>query len=123
MIPRIPKSVAIPLVVGVFVIAYQGPGHGWARGSLGDVAAVAFIVGVFGWKTTWSLPGRLLIVGALASAVECAQLLPGAADQRWWVVLVVGSHFDPWDFAYYALGLAAGAALEHRLRPGSMALV
>ena len=105
-------TTAMPLLLAVAVLVYRGPGWVWARTHFGDTLAVAFLVGAFGLITRWQVRTRLALVGVVAAAVELAQLSEGAADRSAVVQLLIGGHFDPLDFVYYAAGLVLAFALE-----------
>ena len=109
---RVALTTLTPLALGLSVLVYQGPGHLWFRAHAGDALVVMFLVGLLGCVSSWSIGRRLLCVGVVAACVECAQLFGGSAERSVTIQLLVGSHFDPLDFAYYAIGLALAAAVD-----------
>lgn len=105
-------TTGLPLGLGLSTLIYQGYGHHWWRGHAGDAFVVAFLVGLLGSLTDWSLPRRLLLVAVVAAALEVGQLAAGAASRSEVTGLFLGSHFDALDFIYYAAGLVLAAILE-----------
>ncbi|MBL8678138.1 MAG: DUF2809 domain-containing protein [Myxococcales bacterium] len=107
-------SAAITLALGVFVLAYRGPGRPFVRGHLGDVAITPFIYALLGLFTKLSARARLAIVASVAFATECFQALGFSLRRGALVDLTVGRTFDPWDLLAYALGLAVIYSAERR---------
>lgn len=107
------------LALGLACLAYGAtslPGRGLVRGHLGDVAAVAFLYALVALVVRAPVIVRVALVAVVAVVVELTQRggeARGPAGQ-----LLVGAHFDPWDLAAYALGLAAAVAWERRARRG-----
>lgn len=92
---------------------YEGPLAAFLRGTMGDVLVVPFFY--FLWAairpTAWYL--RALGVYAFAATLEFLQLLNLVdANSPLVLRLTLGTTFDPWDFAAYAVGLGMGVAIE-----------
>lgn len=103
----------LALAAGVFVLVYRGPGAGFVRGYLGDVAIIVFLVMCLAAVRIGRPWSRLLAVGAFAIGVELWQGLGWVApDAPFLVHLTVGSTFDPWDVLFYGIGLGVAAACE-----------
>jgi hypothetical protein len=107
---------ATALALGAACLAYGGtrlPLRGVVRGHLGDVTAAAFVYALLALALPAPPAVRAAITAALALAVEVAQRRgdPGGGAPG---ELVLGAHFDPWDLAAYALGIAASLAWERR---------
>ena len=81
------------------------------RGHVGDVAAAAFAYAVLGLVVRAPVAVRSIIIVAIVAAIELTQRRgdPGAGAAG---ELVLGAHFDPWDFVAYALGLVGAVAWE-----------
>jgi hypothetical protein len=105
---------ALSLALGLFVLAYRGPGRALVRGHLGDVAITPFIYASLGLVTKRSARARLLIVALVAVATESFQALNLSLRRGAFVDLTVGRTFDPWDLVAYAVGLAAVYVTERR---------
>ncbi len=96
------------------------------RDILGDFLWAAMVVwGIAAVSPAIRLPWRAAVAFAVCSAVECSQLLhlPALDTLRRTTAghLVLGSGFDPRDFAAYAAGVFAAVLLERvaeRQRPG-----
>lgn len=102
----------VPLILGLTTLVYTGPGHLWWRGHAGDSLVVAFFVGGLGLITRAPLTYRLGLIGILFTGLELAQLTANAGSRGRFSNLVLGSTFDPFDFLYYALGLALAVVLD-----------
>lgn len=102
----------VTLAAGLALFAFA---RGGVRGWLGDVLIVVFLDAALASIPLGTAPVRLAAVGALSVGLEALQGLhlvgPGAP---WIAHLLLGSTFDPWDLACYAVGLAASAGLERR---------
>lgn len=107
-------ATAASLALGVFVLAYRGPGRHFVRGHLGDVAITPFIYALLGLFTKRSAGARLVIVAGIAFATECFQALGISLRRGPLVDLTVGRTFDPWDLFAYAVGLALIYVAERR---------
>ena len=111
--PRAFVVTLLALAAGIGVLVYRGPGVGWVRGYLGDIAIIVFLVAGFASVGIGSPRGRLVGVGAFALAVELWQGLGIVApDAPFLVHLTVGSTFDPVDLAFYGVGLLVAAAAQ-----------
>lgn len=89
-------------------------GHGIIRNYGGDVVVVIFLYALAGILTDWQPRTKLLVIGGLALAIECAQLFilhPGGELQQ----ATLGAYFDPLDLLAYALGLLIAYAIEAAL--------
>ena len=68
----------------------------------------------------WSAPACAIVVFAATGALEFLQRVHGpmldGIRGTWLGRALIGSSFDPWDFAAYAAGCAFGAVLLRRLR-------
>ena len=118
------------IVLGAVALALGGCSFGYGftrlpmrwlvRGHVGDVAAAAFVYALVGLVVRAPIAVRAGIVVAIVVVVELGQgyghARPGTAGE-----LVLGAHFDPWDFAAYALGLAAAIVCERRAAAGRAA--
>lgn len=105
------------VAIGVAVLVYRGPGRPFIRGHVGDVAATMVVYAFLGVVVGAMRRGRFpapawLAAGAMAiaTALEVNQKVwtgTGAAGE-----LFVGSSFDAWDFAAYALGTMLAIAYD-----------
>ncbi len=105
-------SVGLPLLLGLSTLLAPGT---WWRAHAGDAFIAAFLVGVLGLATKRSLAWRIACVALLCTAVECAQLLPGATSRSGAQSLLLGATFDPLDLAWYGIGLGVAWLLGHPL--------
>ena len=109
---------AASLALGAACFGYGYTDLPWrwlVRGHLGDVAAAALVYAVLGLTVRAPIAVRAAAAAALAVALELAQRRgdPGAGAAG---ELVLGAHFDPWDLAAYAVGIATAVAWEQRSR-------
>jgi predicted DNA repair protein MutK len=93
----------------------------WATGplrsSFGDVLVIVCMIAGLAAIRVGSARARLVGVGVFAVAVECFQgLCLISPDAPWWLLITLGSTFDPWDFAAYATGLLVAAGCERAWR-------
>src|SRR5207247_2559171 len=88
----------VACAIGAAVLVYRGPGRPFIRGHVGDVAATMLVFALLG-LTRWSLRTRAIVTMAIALAIELGQTV-------WSGGLLLGSVFDPWDVAAYAVGVA-----------------
>jgi hypothetical protein len=110
---------ALATIVVGFVIHHHGHWLGDARDILGDALWAAMMV----WWISALRPAtpawiRLAIAFAVAAAVETSQAFPileGVRNTRLGH-LVLGSYFDPRDFASYAAGVLAAGLIDRWLR-------
>lgn len=105
-------TILVPLGLGASTLVYDGYGHHWWRAHAGDALVVAFLVGLLGLLPTFSLRRRLVIVAIVSAGLELGQLGVDAGNRSTGAALLLGSHFDPLDFVYYAIGLGLAAGLE-----------
>jgi hypothetical protein len=103
------------VALGVVTLLYRGPARELVRGHLGDIAAAMLVYAAVGLAARrWSIGMRAAIAFAFAAAIEFGQL---AWDTRSTLAeLTIGTSFDPWDLAAYALGTGIGIAWERALR-------
>ncbi|MFO0559034.1 MAG: DUF2809 domain-containing protein [Polyangiales bacterium] len=108
--------IAACLAVGVFVLAYRGPGRAIVRGHLGDLAVAALLYFAlalaFASKTT--VRSRAALVAIVAFSTELFQFVGPSLRRSTLVDLTVGRTFDPWDLLAYALGIALAALIDRR---------
>ncbi|MEN0063081.1 MAG: DUF2809 domain-containing protein [Myxococcota bacterium] len=99
--------------VCVGVVAYQGPGMSWIRGSVGDIAVVVLLVAGLAAFNLGTPRQRVLGVGVLALGVELLQGLQLVGPDAPLIVhLIFGSTFDPIDLAMYGVGLGLAVLAE-----------
>lgn len=95
----------VAIAIGAFVTLYHGPGRPFLRGSVGDVAATMLVFAVLSLvrprAPVWL---RAAITLAIATAVECAQLVVHARSAVG--AYVLGTAFDWWDLVAYVAGVA-----------------
>ena len=104
---------ALLLAMCMSVLFYSGPYRPFIRNSVGDVLAVVFLYFLLGVVRPGSTVLRAVATGAVACAIESAQLVgitPQDAPPP--VQLIVGSHFDPWDLLAYTAGLILAVAAD-----------
>ncbi|MEZ4321551.1 MAG: DUF2809 domain-containing protein [Myxococcota bacterium] len=109
------RGLSAALAVGWFAVGFcvWAFTTGWIRGSIGDLAVVAFIAHLVGVvkpvPVVWRAGGAL----GFATVVECVQLLKlvGPGDPEWMHILL-GSTFDPMDLVHYALSAGLAVAGE-----------
>ena len=106
------QTIVLPFCLGASTLVYQGYGQRWWRAHAGDALVVAFLVGLLGLVPAWSLRRRLGIVAVVSAGLELGQLGADASGRSAGAALLLGSHFDPLDFAYYAVGLGLAVVLE-----------
>ncbi|MEB3830876.1 DUF2809 domain-containing protein [Phormidium sp. CCY1219] len=102
---------------GVAILFYKGPGWQFFRFYVGDVVAVAFLYFLLSlfWKAAayW----RAAAIGAIATAIELAQLWELTPKNGSFVsTIVFGSQFELWDFVAYGVGLAIALAVDFALK-------
>lgn len=100
-------------VTGMATVFYTGPGQLFLRGTIADALVVPFLY--FLWATVRPDPRPVRAGGVLALAfgLESLQLLELVdPDSHILLQLTLGSTFDPFDFAAYAVGLVAALAVE-----------
>lgn len=98
----------------ISVLFYGGPFHQFIRSSIGDLLAVVFLYFLLGIVRPGSLLLRAAVTGLTACAIESVQLtgiIPHDAPTL--VLLLFGSHFDPWDILAYFVGLVVAVAVEY----------
>jgi hypothetical protein len=105
---------ALALALGLATLLYAGPGRGFVRGHVGDVAATMLVYAAFG-LTSWSLRARAAATLAFAVAVAAGQLLWAPLGRSGVGALTLGSVFDPWDLVAYAVGVVTSIGWERRL--------
>jgi hypothetical protein len=96
------------------VLFYSGPFHQFIRNSIGDMLAVVFLYFLLGIVRPGSLLLRAVVTGVIACTIESVQLtgiIPH--DAPTFVLLLFGSHFDPWDILAYFVGLVIAVAVEY----------
>lgn len=106
----------LSFVLCMSVLLYGGPFHQFIRNSIGDVLAVVFLYFLLGIVRPGSLVLRTIITGVIACAIESVQLtgiIPHDAPTL--VLLLFGSHFDPWDILAYFVGLVVAVAVEYSI--------
>ena len=98
------------LVAGVALFRWAtGP----LRSTFGDALVIVCMVAGLAAVRVGSARGRVVGVGVFSVFVECFQglhLVP--QDAPWWLLITVGSTFDPWDFLAYAAGLLVATLAE-----------
>lgn len=110
---RFATLAALALAIGLATLLYTGPGRGFVRGHVGDVAATMLVYAAFG-LTSWSLRARAAATLALAIAVEVGQLVWAPHGRSGVGALTLGSVFDPWDVVAYAVGVVTAIGWERR---------
>jgi hypothetical protein len=104
----------LSFVLCISVLFYTGPFHQFIRNSIGDVLAVVFLYFLLGIIRPGSLVLRAIVTGLIACAIESVQLtgiVPHDAPML--VLLLFGSHFDPWDILAYFVGLIIAVAVDY----------
>ena len=104
----------LPFALCISVLFYGGPFHQFIRSSIGDLLAVVFLYFLLGIIRPGSLLLRAAVTGLTACAIESVQLtgiVPHDAPTL--VLLLFGSHFDPWDILAYFVGLIVAVAVEY----------
>lgn len=115
---------ALATIAAGLALHLHGHWMGDARDVLGDALWAAMMV----WWISALLPAsptwiRLAIAFAIAAAIETSQtfaILQGIRDTPLGH-LVLGSDFDPRDFASYAAGVLAAGLIDRRLLRGARA--
>lgn len=106
--------IGIPFGLGLSCLVYDGPGHLLWRSHGGDAFVVAFLIGLLGLIPRLSFPRRATGIALLCAGLEFAQLQSGSAHRRGIEAIVLGTHFDPLDFLFYAAGIALALLLNRR---------
>ena len=110
------------IAVGLAVHVYGDVLGATTRDVLGDAlwaAMIAWWIGALVPRASLRVRGVAAL--AICAAVEVSQRFHGPTLDAWRRTtaghLVLGSGFDPRDFASYALGVAAAMLLERTVRP------
>lgn len=101
--------VALASLVTGLAIFYWGQGA--VRNYGGDIIVVIFLYALVSLFTNWQPRTKLLAIGGLAFAVECAQIFiasPGNDLQQ----ATFGAYFDPLDLIMYTLGLLIASSID-----------
>ena len=108
---RFVELAGVALVIGLLVLLYRGPGRGFIRGHVGDVAATMLVYALSSLAWRARIAVRATVTMAIAIAIELGQ--------TWWKVdsaagsLLLGTTFDAWDIVAYAAGVAIAIGYEH----------
>ncbi len=114
---RVPYSLlALCLLLLGLCVAFLIPQRGFFRGFAGDVLVVMFLYACLKalFPRLNPLPAAAGVLG-FALSVEFLQYLglPRCFDKRsYWLILTLGSTFDPMDIAAYALGAVLAGAVD-----------
>lgn len=107
------------LALGAATILYRGPGREIVRGHVGDIAATILVYAMLGLAWRAQLRTRALVAFGIAFAIEVGQLVWHATSTAG--ELVLGSTFDWWDVAAYAVGVVIAVCIERAEPPPSVA--
>jgi len=99
------------VALGLACLFYPGPGRGFIRGHVGDVAATMLVYAAFGF-TRWPRRDRIAATLAVALAMEIGQLAWAPHGRSGAGALVIGSVFDPWDLVAYVAGVVVAVLWE-----------
>ncbi|MBK4730749.1 DUF2809 domain-containing protein [Oxynema sp. CENA135] len=104
----------ISILLGKAILVYRGPGWTFFRFYIGDVVAVAFLYFFLSLFWRISCYWRAGAIGAIAVAIEFAQLFKlTPQNDSFLTEIVFGSHFEVWDFLAYFAGLAIAILIEN----------
>jgi len=98
------------IALGLFVLAYRGPGRVVIRGHVGDVAATMLVYAMLGAVWRARIWVRALAALAIATAIEIGQLFWHARSLAG--ELLIGDTCDPWDIVAYVAGVCIAVAWE-----------
>lgn len=98
------------IALGLFVLAYRGPGRAVIRGNVGDVAAAMLVYATFGAVWRARIWVRAVAALAFATAIEVGQLFWHASSTTG--ELLIGDTCDPWDIVAYVIGVGIAVAWE-----------
>lgn len=90
---------------------------GWVRGSIGDLAVVAFIAHLAGVLVPVHVVFRAIAALVFAWSVELLQTLDLVGpDSPEWMHILLGSTYDPEDLFWYTVSAVLAVVLELAVR-------
>lgn len=95
------------VALGLFVLAYRGPGRAIVRGHVGDVAAAMLVYAVL---AAIGLRWRAVATLGIACAIELGQAFWSVTSTAG--ALTLGNTCDPWDIVAYVVGVSVAVTWE-----------